>query len=86
MFSELDKLQQKLQQNQSLIQKQQLKIKSLTTAAANSPGEASGAEASATQGWLSVEISKEMPGTLTVTEPLPYFGNNCSNIWQRTFL
>ena len=68
MFSELDKLQQKLQQYQSLIQKQQLKIKSLTTTAVNStsrasPGEASGAEMSATQGWLSVEISKEMPGT-----------------------
>lgn len=60
-FSEIEKLKEKLQQHQSLIQRQQLKMKSLTAAAAKSasgsslrasPSELSGAETSVTQGWL----------------------------------
>ena len=60
-FSEIEKLKEKLQQHQSLIQRQQLKMKSLTAAASKSasgsslrasPSELSGAETSVTQGWL----------------------------------
>ena len=59
-YRETAKFQQKLQQYQALIQKQQMRIKSLTAASANSisrpsPGETAGAEASATQGLLEID-------------------------------
>lgn len=54
--SDIEKLEQKVQQFQALVQKQQMKIKSLTAAASSSisrpsPGEATGAEATTAQGW-----------------------------------
>ncbi|CAH3021550.1 unnamed protein product [Porites evermanni] len=63
---ETAKFQQKLQQYQALIQKQQMRIKSLTAASANSisrpaPGETAGAEASATQ---------EAPSTASTAPPV----------------
>ena len=58
-YREIAKFQQKLQQYQALIQKQQMRIKSLSAASANSisrptPGETAGAESSATQGLLEI--------------------------------
>ncbi|XP_074635323.1 nucleoprotein TPR-like isoform X3 [Acropora palmata] len=68
---EIEKLKEKLQQHQSLIQRQQLKMKSLTAAASKSasgsslrasPSELSGAETSVTQ---------EVPSSISVTSAPP---------------
>jgi len=51
----MEKLQQKVQQYQTIIQKQQMKMKSSVSASSSmsrpTPGEVTGAETTATQGW-----------------------------------
>jgi len=55
LFSDMEKLQQKVQQYQTIIQKQQMKMKTSVSASSSisrpTPGEVTGAETTATQGW-----------------------------------